>query len=381
LLCSCDPSSTCSPYRAHVPTLDGEAQAAGQQQEQQGGEQERGRVLASRVCNSCFGLKMSKIAQLAPKDMEGLIQKFMSKRSTPSARHAGPASSQTEDDASVAHETPQCRISKKKEKRAEIESLQFQLLEEPKYSKAYRRMRCMIPPYIASMSLPSLMGTGLPTAVAERIWSKRSLWLIIMHPQDIRKIHIADLRAKYTPMGLDLTERYAVWHSLPDWEGGAGEHADSVRSEGEGHADSAKAEWKCIFKVQMDEMARQHARGELRGDQVRHRAYEGHEPLHLFSHRAAIHQLYSNDTTRPNPKHYITATSDVTSSSSLLPPPVSPASPASSAGSSQLSATPCLCDERDRDNEDHCSPVVPLFVHRQTAPTTASAGKPTQTCC
>lgn len=151
----CDPS-TCSPYRAHVPNL--------------GPEQGQGQgSTASRVCNNCFGLKISKLTQLAPKDMNGLIQDFIQKETS------------KENDSHTSHKkgatnenTAQCRASKKKEKRAELENVQFQLLEEPKYSKAYRRMRCIIPPFIATLNLHSLISTGLPKAVAERIWSKRS---------------------------------------------------------------------------------------------------------------------------------------------------------------------------------------------------------------
>lgn len=243
--------------------------------------------------------------------------------------------------------TAQHRASKKKERRAEVENLQFQLLEEPKYSKAYRRMRGMIPPFIGTMNLHTLMETGLPKAVAERIWSKRSLWLIIMHPDDIRKVHIADLRSKYTPIGLDLTERYAVWHNLPDWEA----NEDDTDSTGDyslqqSNNNRDKIEWKVNFKVQMDEMARKHARNELADDLVRHTAYNGHEPIHLFSHRAAVSQLY-NRHGNGNASKIIkqqsrgseileSATSSLTGEHSQPPD----FSPASSACSSLLSTTP-----------------------------------------
>lgn len=113
---------------------------------------------------------MSKISQPAPKDMNGLIQNLIQKET-----------SKKENDSFASHkkgvtreDNAQCKAIRKKDKRAEMENVQFQLLEMPKYSKAYRRMRGMIPPYIATMNLPSLIDTGLPKAVAERIWSKRS---------------------------------------------------------------------------------------------------------------------------------------------------------------------------------------------------------------
>ena len=139
---------------------------------QEAGDQGQQGNSASRVCNNCFGLKMSKITQLAPKDMNGLIQNFIKKET--SKRESESHQSAKKGSTTIKDDTAQCRASRKKEKRADLENVQFQLLEEPKYSKAYRRMRCMIPPYIATMNLLSLMETGLPKAVAERIWSKRS---------------------------------------------------------------------------------------------------------------------------------------------------------------------------------------------------------------
>lgn len=52
------------------------------------------------------------------------------------------------------------------------------------------------------------------------------------------KIHIADLRSKYAPVGLDLTELRAVWHALPNWL------EDDEK-------ESDKAAWKNNFKIQV----------------------------------------------------------------------------------------------------------------------------------
>ena len=37
-----------------------------------------------------------------------------------------------------------------------------------------------------------------------RVWTKKALWCTRMHPDDIRKIHIADLRTKFGNQGLDI---------------------------------------------------------------------------------------------------------------------------------------------------------------------------------
>ena len=281
-------------------------------------------------------------------DMNGILQKIAEKRvSVENASEFSIENNVTENAKSER------KMTRKKEKKAEFEATQFQLLEQPKYSKAYRKMRAIIPPFIATLSLESLIDTGLPKAVAERIWSKRCLWLIVMHPQDILKIHIADLRSKYTPIGLDLTERYAVWYNLPDW----GQHAESDAVHN-GSPNSDKIEWKLNFKIQMDEMARKHKKNELAQEQVRHSAYVGHEPIHLFSHRAIIPQLYTNNNGKVNAKHFsVAASSSVDLSAPSFPAPTKTVEISSSPGSSACSSHISSLDDCD-------SPVVPLFIHR-----------------
>eukprot|EP00603_Paraphysomonas_imperforata_P002902 CAMPEP_0114428252 /NCGR_PEP_ID=MMETSP0103-20121206/8824_1 /TAXON_ID=37642 ORGANISM="Paraphysomonas imperforata, Strain PA2" /NCGR_SAMPLE_ID=MMETSP0103 /ASSEMBLY_ACC=CAM_ASM_000201 /LENGTH=887 /DNA_ID=CAMNT_0001597451 /DNA_START=65 /DNA_END=2728 /DNA_ORIENTATION=+ len=359
--------SSCSPYRAQIPSL-----------EEEDVERKDNRP-ASRVCNNCFGLKIRSASNLAPKS-SSLLENSSLPRSqqallcSANANGVSPCT-QKKDQSS---DTVQSKASKKKEKRAEIENLQFQLLEEPKYSKAYRRMRGIIPPFIGTINLKALLDTGLPKAVAERIWSKRSLWLIIMHPDDIHKVHIADLRSKYTPIGLDLTERYAVWHNLPNWEVNEKDgDTESDYSLQQSSGDRDKVEWKTNFKVQMDEMARKHARNELSEDLVRHSAYSGHEPIHLFSHRAAVTQLYNHR--RSGSKHVHSQRSKVpngtTSNVASQQLSVPELSPTVSTGSSLLSTTPPpprqwrhIDDDHSDENNvvatDDVSPVVPLFVHR-----------------
>jgi hypothetical protein len=113
-------------------------------------------------------------------------------------------------------------------------------------------MRAIVPPDISETNLQAMLRAGLPRPVAERIWKCRCLWLLSMHPDDIKKvpsssppfppdsqqIHIADFRSKYAPVGLDLTELRAVWHCLPEW---------SLKDEKE----KEKAEWKINLKIQV----------------------------------------------------------------------------------------------------------------------------------
>lgn len=51
-------------------------------------------------------------------------------------------------------------------------------------------MRCIVPPDITETNLQSMLRAGLPRKVAERIWNCRCLWLLSMHPDDIKKVII-----------------------------------------------------------------------------------------------------------------------------------------------------------------------------------------------
>jgi hypothetical protein len=55
-------------------------------------------------------------------------------------------------------------------------------------------MRGFVPPHIFSASLASLKDTdGLSEPLAKRLLSKTCLWLVRMNPEDIQKLHDADL--------------------------------------------------------------------------------------------------------------------------------------------------------------------------------------------
>ncbi len=129
---------------------------------------------------------------------------------------------------------------------------------DPKYLESYRRMRSLIPLNIAKMTIVGLVDAQLPLHVAERILANKGLWLIVMHPDDIRKVHIADLRGKYAPVGLDLTEMRAIWHNLPAWK--------SEESE-------PKMEWRENFRVQLESLVAKEAQGKLVGNELRHEIY------------------------------------------------------------------------------------------------------------
>ena len=49
-------------------------------------------------------------------------------------------------------------------------------------------MRQIIPIDVYKSNLTMLLEQGVPQPIAERIWNKKILWLIVMHPEDISKV-------------------------------------------------------------------------------------------------------------------------------------------------------------------------------------------------
>lgn len=51
-------------------------------------------------------------------------------------------------------------------------------------------MRAIVPPDISETNIQAMLRAGLPRPVAERIWKCRCLWLLSMHPDDIKKVSL-----------------------------------------------------------------------------------------------------------------------------------------------------------------------------------------------
>lgn len=142
---------------------------------------------------------------------------------------------------------------------------EYEELQKAKYLDSYRTMRELVPPNITKTSLKAMIALGIPSDVAERIWNKKILWFICMHPEDLPKIHIGDLRARYHFHGLDLTEMRAIWHCLPNWQG-----------------DNPKAEWKRDFKRKLDALSAGEITGDIDPDDLRNSVYDGLDGLKIF---------------------------------------------------------------------------------------------------
>jgi hypothetical protein len=121
---------------------------------------------------------------------------------------------------------------------------------------AMRALRGLIPPDIKDCSLVELQQRGLPKALAKRLWDKKALWLLRMHPDDMRKLHQADLRGKFANQGLDLREMRGIWACLP--------------LEFDNDGDGKKAEWRFNFRQKLEELTLKEKENRLSRTETRH---------------------------------------------------------------------------------------------------------------
>jgi hypothetical protein len=134
----------------------------------------------------------------------------------------------------------------------------------------------MVPPDVAKGSMAILEARGLPKAVARRVWEKKALWLVRIPPGVIAKTHVADLRSKYSPQGLDIVELRAVFAAIP--------------SEFENDADGGKAAWREALKNKLAEMCKKEAEKRLSKTEQRNSAVAAAaaESLALFTPEAEV---------------------------------------------------------------------------------------------
>ena len=133
--------------------------------------------------------------------------------------------------------------------------------ERPRCSSALRRMRRVLPPWLATRgaSVDTLEQAGLPRAVARRVFRERALWLTRMPASRIRKMALADLRR--LDLGrLDVVELRAVYAALPP--------------EFDADGDGAKAMWREDARRPLSALALREAEDKLLRREVRHPVYD-----------------------------------------------------------------------------------------------------------
>jgi hypothetical protein len=144
-------------------------------------------------------------------------------------------------------------------------------------------MRGFIPPFIFNISEHSLVEKyGMKKALAKRIITKKCLWLVRIHPQDIEKLHEAELLGRFNPeaQNLDVVELAAVYAALPTTF-----HKD--------HSEK-KMKWKLSIEEKLKEMFVANQAKKLPKQKVRNDCYNGQS--RLFSERNSFHVLDSTST-------------------------------------------------------------------------------------
>lgn len=290
----------------------------------------------SRVCTNCFGLKVEVDPYFFPKSPilspDGLSptssgkysaiqqRKFVVKRRNTNKASPMPSDSTSSGQTSTAGSTTASDVDSNSyssltasdtnsDLPTDETSVMFKKLQEfeqqqlPKYKEAYREMREIIPPNITKTKLKKILNEGIPRLIAKRIWDTKALWLICMHRDDIKKVHVGDLRGKYNFHTLDLTELRAVWYALPDW--------NEVLY-------PAKAEWKEGLKLKMDDMSYKLSIGQIDIRETRNPIYltQGvlkiYDPDTVIQPRFGKSASYSRKTASP--------TDSITNSSNNVTP-------------------------------------------------------------
>ncbi len=146
-------------------------------------------------------------------------------------------------------------------KEQEEQRIKWEKENEMTNKEALRRLRTFVPPDIVSSSVAKMTSEGVPRIVAQRIWKFKVLQWARWHPDDVKKVHIADLQAKYSNQGLDVQEMRAVWAEMPE--------VFDLDSDGK------KAQWRSFFSTKLRELTEKEAQGKLNRNELQAPAWKG----------------------------------------------------------------------------------------------------------
>jgi hypothetical protein len=155
--------------------------------------------------------------------------------------------------------------------------------QKPVMEKCRRRMRAVIPPDVTQTNVNKMIEEGVPKVIANRIWNKKALWLICMHADDIKRIHIVDLKSKYNPQGLDIIEMRACFAALPE--------------EFDLDSDGKKAEWRNNIRVKLEELTTKEANNRLSALEKRNPCYKGFDDISIYDPDSAIERAQIQKST------------------------------------------------------------------------------------
>lgn len=166
------------------------------------------------------------------------------------------------------------RMNPEYQKEMEEKAKQWEIDQKPINHQCLLKMRSLIPPNVSATSMSQMMADGLPKSIANRIWTKKSLWIINTHPDDTKKVHIADLNTKYGNQGLDIIEMRAIWANLPE--------------EFDNDGDGKKAQWRALFRQKLEELTVKEASNRLSAMEKRNPAYKGYDNLSIYDPNVEI---------------------------------------------------------------------------------------------
>jgi len=149
--------------------------------------------------------------------------------------------------------------------------------QKEKNDKALGWLRSFVPEDIWSTNLESLHTRGLPPKVAKRVWEKKVLWLCRAHKEYISKLHVAELKTKFSYQGLDLQELRAIWFSVP--ESFCNDH------------DGGKDQWRQSLLERLKEMVSKQERDQLPKSQEQHHSYKDAPAMGPFDPQSLPKQL------------------------------------------------------------------------------------------
>jgi hypothetical protein len=150
-------------------------------------------------------------------------------------------------------------------------------------------MRGFIPPFIFTITEQSLVEDyGMKKALVRRIFTKKCLWLVRMHPEAIAKLHEAELIGRFNPIAqnLDIVELAAVYAALPTTF-----HKDPM---------GQKMKWKLSIEEKLKEMVIANQAKKLSKQKVRSDCYNYQLPI--FSDRHSLHVMNSVNSFNPKPR-------------------------------------------------------------------------------
>ena len=144
-------------------------------------------------------------------------------------------------------------------KEVERENQDWADREMPRCHEALELTRSFVPTDVRQRTLDDLISAGLPRGIARRILRNRTLWLCVLHSDDIARLHKNELLNEYAVTGCDIVEIRSIFAKLPP--------AFS------NDPDGGKEMWRRGVREKLKEMVLKEESGTLTVNEARNQAY------------------------------------------------------------------------------------------------------------